>query len=48
MNLRLLSKTYWRGTWIRFREPVEDFATCNLATVYAHDGTQVRGLYWWW
>ena len=43
---RLLSKTYWRGTWIRFREPVNDFASCEQATVYAHDGTQVRGLYW--
>ena len=46
MTLRLLSKTYWRGTWIRFREPVDDFAQCTQATVYAHDGTQVRGLYW--
>lgn len=45
-SLRLLSKTYWRGTWIRFREPVEDFAQCAQAIVYAHDGTQVRGLYW--
>lgn len=46
MTLRLLSKTYWRGTWIRFREPVDDFASCTQATVYAHDGVQVRGLYW--
>ena len=46
MTLRLLSKTYWRGTWIRFREPVDDFASCSQTTVYAHDGTQVRGLYW--
>ena len=46
MSLRLLSKTYWRGTWIRFREPVDGFATPTQATVYAHDGTQVRGLYW--
>jgi len=46
MTLRLLSKTYWRGTWIRFREPVDDFADCAPATVYAHDGTQSRGLYW--
>ncbi|MCB2007347.1 MAG: alpha/beta fold hydrolase, partial [Rhodoferax sp.] len=46
MSLRLLSKTYWRGTWIRFREPVEEFAAPTQATVYAHDGTQVRGLYW--
>lgn len=46
MSLRLLSKTYWRGSWVRFREPVEDFAQPAQATVYAHDGTQVRGLYW--
>src|SRR5262245_23043538 len=46
MSLRLLSKTYWRGSWVRFREPVDDFAQCQQATVYAHDGTQVRGLYW--
>ena len=46
MSIRLLSKTYWRGTWIRFREPVDDFAACEQATVYAHGGTQVRGLYW--
>lgn len=46
MSLRLLSKTYWHGTWIRFREPVDDFATSIPVTVNAHDGTQVRGLYW--
>jgi hypothetical protein len=45
-SLRLLSPTYWRGSWVRFREPVEDFAQCQAATVYAYDGTQVRGLYW--
>ncbi len=46
MALRLMSKTYWRGTWIRFREPVDDFATVEVATLNAHDGAQVRGLYW--
>jgi hypothetical protein len=46
MSLRLMSKTYWRGTWVRFREPVDDFARCEQATVYAHDNTQVRGLCW--
>lgn len=46
MSLRLLSKTYWRGSWVRFREPVDDIAQCEAATVHAHDGTQVRGLYW--
>jgi alpha-beta hydrolase superfamily lysophospholipase len=46
MSLRLLSKTYWRGSWVRFREPVDDFARSEAVTVHAHDGTQVRGLYW--
>jgi hypothetical protein len=46
MSLRLLSKTYWRGSWIRFREPVSDIAWCEPATIYAHDGAQTRGLYW--
>src|SRR5512134_1982002 len=46
MSLRLLSKTYWRGSWVRFREPVDGLAQCEQTTVYAHDGTQVRGLYW--
>jgi len=46
MAIRLMSKTYWRGTWIRFREPVEDFANVEVVTLNAHDGTQVRGLYW--
>jgi len=46
MSLRLLSKTYWRGSWVKFREPVADFAACEQATVYAHDGAQVRGLHW--
>lgn len=45
MALRLISKTYWRGTWIRFREKAED-AVPEVATVYAHDGAQLRGLYW--
>src|SRR5688572_18206010 len=45
MSLQLISKTYWRGTWIRFRENV-DFATLDAVTLNAHDGAQVRGLYW--
>ena len=44
--MRLLSKTYWHGSWVRFREPVEDFSHCEQVTVNAHDGTQVRGLLW--
>jgi hypothetical protein len=40
-----VSRTYWRGTWIRFREKV-DFALAEAATVHTHDGAQVRGLYW--
>ena len=45
MTLRLISKTYWRGTWIRFRAP-EPEAVPEIVTVYAHDGAQVRGVYW--
>lgn len=41
-----LNRPYWTGAWIRFREPVNDFASCEQATVYAHDGAQCRGLYW--
>ncbi len=41
-----LNTTYWTGAWIRFREPVNEFASCELATVYARDGAQCRGLYW--
>ena len=43
MTLRLISKTYWRGTWIRFREKA-DFAVPEVATVYAQDGAQLRGV----
>lgn len=46
MAMRLLAKTYWSGSWVRFREPVNDFAQCEQVTLYAHDHTQVRGLYW--
>lgn len=45
MSMRLISKTYWRGTWIRFREKPED-AALEAVTLNAHDGAQVRGLYW--
>jgi hypothetical protein len=45
MNQPLVSRTYWRGTWIRFREKV-DFADLEQVTVHAQDGAQVRGLYW--
>ena len=45
MNQPLVSRTYWRGTWIRFREP-PDMADVEVATVNAHDGAQIRGLYW--
>ncbi|MCB2007576.1 MAG: hypothetical protein KDH93_21365 [Rhodoferax sp.] len=46
MAMRLLAKTYWSGSWVRFREPVAEFARCEQVTVYAHDNTQVRGLFW--
>jgi hypothetical protein len=45
MTLRLISKTYWRGTWIRFREKAED-AALEAVMLNAHDNAQVRGLYW--
>jgi alpha-beta hydrolase superfamily lysophospholipase len=45
MNQPLVSRTYWRGTWIRFREQ-PDMAEVEVATVNAHDGAQIRGLYW--
>ncbi|WP_193352168.1 hypothetical protein [Cupriavidus sp. BIS7] len=44
--MRLISKTYWNGSWVRFREPVEGFANCEQITAYANDGAQSRGLYW--
>ncbi len=45
MNQPLVSRTYWRGTWIRFREK-PDMAEVEVATVNAQDGAQIRGLYW--
>jgi len=45
MNQPRVSQTYWRGTWIRFREKV-DFAEVEPVTLHAHDNAQVRGLYW--
>jgi len=45
MALRLLSKTYWNGSQIRFRAPVED-ATCEATKLNASDGADVRGFYW--
>jgi len=45
MNQPLVSPTYWRGTWIRFREK-PDMAEVEVATVNAQDGAQIRGLYW--
>ncbi|MBP0630520.1 alpha/beta fold hydrolase [Cupriavidus sp. AcVe19-1a] len=44
--MRLLSKTYWNGSWVKFRESVEAFASCEQVTAYANDGAQSRGLYW--
>lgn len=43
---RLLSATYWRASWIRFREPVDEFAECRPVLLNAHDGVQIRGLHW--
>ena len=46
MSSRLLSATYWRASWVRFREPVREIAECEPLVVQAHDGVQVRGLAW--
>jgi len=46
MSSRLLSATYWRASWIRFREPVRDFAECEPLLLETHDRVQVRGLKW--
>ncbi len=41
--MRLLSKTYWHGTQIRFRDPVEG-VTGIAVTLDAADKTRVRHL----
>lgn len=46
MSSRLLSSTYWRASWIRFRESVEAFANCQPLLLNTHDKVQVRGLAW--
>lgn len=46
MSTQALSAIYWRASWIRFREPVQDFAHCTPLLLNAHDGVQVRGLHW--
>lgn len=45
MALRLLSKTYWRGTQIRFRRPVDDVSGNPLA-LDAQDGARLHGIWW--
>ena len=45
MALRLISKTYWRGTQIRFREPVQDVVGQPVA-LDTMDGARVHGIYW--
>lgn len=44
--MTLLSKTYWRGTQIRFREPIDDFAVGEPVGVSVADGARIRGVYW--
>ncbi|WP_334129382.1 alpha/beta hydrolase [Sneathiella sp.] len=43
--MRLLAKTYWHGTQIRFRDPVEG-VTGIAVQVDAEDKTRVRGTFW--
>jgi len=45
MALRLISKTYWRGTQIRFREPVDDVIGQPVGLSTA-DSARIRGVYW--
>ncbi len=45
MALRLLSKTYWHGTQIRFRRPVDDAIGTSVA-IDAKDGARLHGVWW--
>jgi len=45
MALRLLSKTYWRGTQIRFRRPVDNVTGTPVA-IDARDGARLHGVWW--
>ena len=45
MALRLLSKTYWHGTQIRFRRPVEDVVGTPVS-IDAQDGARLHGVWW--
>ena len=45
MALRLLSKTYWRGTVIRFRRPVDGIVGTPVG-LDALDGARLHGVWW--
>lgn len=45
MALRLLSKTYWRGTQIRFRRPVDNVVGAPVA-IDSQDGARLHGVWW--
>lgn len=45
MALRLISKTYWHGTPIRFRQPTPG-VTGRPVNLDAADGARVNGIYW--
>ncbi len=45
MALRLLSKTYWNGSQVKFRTPLPD-VSCDATKLNAADGADVRGFYW--
>ena len=44
MAMRLLSKTYWHGSQIRFRTPID--ADSTVTRLNAADGADIRGVYW--
>jgi hypothetical protein len=45
LALRLLSKTYWHGTQIRFRRPIEGASGIPVA-IDAQDGARLHGAWW--
>jgi hypothetical protein len=45
MAMRLLSKTYWNGSQVRFRTPPVD-VSCEVTRLNAADGGDIRGVYW--
>jgi pimeloyl-ACP methyl ester carboxylesterase len=45
-GMAVVSKSYWRGTKIRFREDVSDYAIGEPVAMNAPDTARLRGVYW--